>query len=305
MDVLTSPRWLRRWALASLIANMGIVITGGLVRLTASGLGCNTWPQCEPGSYVPRPEAGIHSYIEFGNRLLTFVLAAIAIGMALAAWRARRNGQPRRRLRVLSIGVGLGIILQAVVGGVSVWLQLNPWVVGLHMVLSVALIVSCTLMVHDAYDLEPSPAPARTLWLARAIFGLSMLLIYLGTVVTGAGPHSGDGGAERNGLELTAIARWHSLTMWLTLVLLAALVATSRHQPRVLRASLGVVAVAVLQGLIGYIQYFTALPMLLVLGHLAGTVLYTVAVTHLVLGVRAEDQNRSGSMAAARNTIAR
>lgn len=289
MDVVNSPRWLRRWAVASLVANMVIVLTGALVRLTASGLGCNTWPQCEPGSYVPHPEAGIHSYIEFGNRLLTFVLAGIAIGMALAAWRARRDGQPRRRLRVLSIAVGLGIVLQAVVGGISVWLQLNPWVVGLHMVLSVALIVICTVMVHDAYDLEPSPAPARISWLVGGVFGLSMLVIYLGTVVSGAGPHSGDGGAERNGLNLEGIARAHSLAMWATLALLAVLLVAARNQPRVRRAAVGVAAVSALQGVVGYVQYFTALPMLVVLGHVLGTVLFTVAVTHLLLGVRAED----------------
>ena len=113
MDLLTSRVALRRWTVASLVSNMTLIVTGGLVRVTQSGLGCSTWPQCEPGSYLPHPEAGAHAFIEFGNRLLTFVLVAVALGTLLAAWRARdAAGNPRRRLRALALWAGPGIPAQ-------------------------------------------------------------------------------------------------------------------------------------------------------------------------------------------------
>lgn len=202
MDVMTrATRSLRGWALASLIANMVIIWTGALVRLTKSGLGCPTWPQCEPGSYVPLPESGLHGAIEFGNRLLTFVLAAIALGMAFAAWRAWKQRRAPLRLFELSIGVGLGIIAQAVIGGVSVRTQLDPWVVGLHMVASVALILICLEMVRITFGSRPVAASGRVYALARLVFLLGMVVIALGVVVTGSGPHSGDGAAARNGFS--------------------------------------------------------------------------------------------------------
>ena len=160
MDVLNSPKALRRWAVANLVANMVIVWTGALVRLTASGLGCSTWPQCDPGSYVPHPEAPFHAFIEFGNRLLTFVLIIVALGTYLAARRAVRAGTQPRLVSRLAFVVGLGIIGQAVVGGISVLTQLNPWVVGLHMVLSIALIVLCTRLVHEVFGLVSTAVPS-------------------------------------------------------------------------------------------------------------------------------------------------
>ncbi len=306
MDIVTSQRSLRRWAVASLAANMLIVVSGALVRLTKSGLGCPTWPECEPGSYVPRPELGIHGAIEFGNRLVTFVLIAVAIGMALAAWRARdASGQPRRLLRTLSIVVGLGIVAQAIIGGLSVWSQLNPWVVGLHMVASVALIVLCTRMVHEAFDLQPVPVSDLLGWLVRAIFALSLMMMYLGTIVTGAGPHSGDGGAARNGFALSEVARMHSVAMWLTLGLTVVAAVMAGEGSRLRRAAYGVLGVSALQAAIGYAQYFNALPMGLVLAHLLGTTLFTVAVSHLFFSVTAGGQPSKGSSAAAMKTTAR
>ncbi|MFZ1412695.1 MAG: COX15/CtaA family protein [Micropruina sp.] len=311
MDVLSSPRALRRWSAASLIANMLIVVTGALVRLTKSGLGCPTWPKCDETSFVPSPGAAWHSYVEFGNRLLTFVLVAIAVGTALSAWRTRRDGKPLRLLRWLSIAVGLGIVLQAVVGGISVLMQLDPWVVGLHLVLSVALIVVCTVMVHQAYELTPAPTPPLIRRLVWATFGMAMLMMYLGTIVTGAGPHSGDGGVQRNGFDVTEVARVHSIAMWTTLALVAGVTFLSRGLPRIRRAGFQVLAIAVLQGLIGYAQYLTGLPTALVLAHVIGTTLFTVAVAHLWLvgGFASrpvpDDQNISGSSAAAMNTMAK
>ena len=302
MDLLTGPRALRRWTLANPVANMVIVWTGALVRLTKSGLGCPTWPQCSADSYVPHPEAEWHAYIEFGNRLLTFVLIAVALATAITAFRTTSH----RRLRVLSIVVGLGIGLQGVVGGLTVLTQLNPWVVGLHLVLSVALIIACVTMVHDAGERKPVAAPRRVRLGSRIVFWGSLVMMYLGTVVTGAGPHSGDGSAQRNGFDLSEVARLHSLALWVTLAVTVWLVFAARGVPAVRRATLAVIGVAVLQGGVGYAQYLNHLPLELVFAHMVGTTLYTVAISHLLLTTgRPESQVSSGSTAAARNTIAR
>lgn len=285
MDKLIGPGTLRRWAIANLLANMAIVWTGALVRLTKSGLGCSTWPQCEPGSYLPYPEAPLHAFIEFGNRLLTFVLIIIALATFLAARSAvKARRQPALTAR-LAFAVGLGIFAQGVIGGISVLTQLNPWVVGLHMVVSVGLIVACTRIVHAASDLVPAPT-ARLPWLlAQVVFYGSLLLMYLGTVTTGAGPHAGDGAAERNGFGLIETARLHSITMWLTVGATVLLAIVAKNQPRLRRSALAVIGVAALQGAIGYTQYALHLPVPLVFAHMVGTTLYTVAVAHLWFGV--------------------
>ncbi|MFT4295556.1 MAG: COX15/CtaA family protein [Micropruina sp.] len=286
MDILSGQRSLHRWAVANLIANMVIVWTGALVRLTKSGLGCSTWPQCDAGSYVPHPEAEWHAFIEFGNRTLTFVLIAIALGTAITAFRSGHG----RRIRVLTIVIGLGIGFQGVIGGLTVLTELNPWVVGLHMVLSVALIVACVTVVHDAFALRPVPAPRLLRLGTRAVFWLSLVMMYLGTVTTGAGPHSGDGGAQRNGFDLSEVARVHSVTMWITLAITVWLAFASRGVPRIQRAALLVIGCAVLQAIIGYTQYFNQLPMGVVFAHMVGTTLYTVAISHLWLSAAAEDR---------------
>ncbi len=288
MDLLTGRRSLRRWAVANLVANMVIVWTGALVRLTKSGLGCSTWPECDAGSYVPQPEAEWHAFIEFGNRTLTFVLIIIALGTAITAFRTVRE----RRIRVLTIVIGLGIGFQGVIGGITVLTELNPWVVGLHMVLSVGLIVACVTVVHDAFELRPVAVPRR-LWLpAQAVFWLSLAMMYLGTVVTGAGPHSGDGAAQRNGFDLSEVARLHSVTMWITLAITLWLAYAARGVRRLQRAALLVIGTAVLQAIIGYTQYFNHLPMGVVFAHMIGTTLYTVAISHLWLSATAEPDLR-------------
>ncbi len=281
MDLLNSDKALRSWTVASLVANMVIIWTGALVRVTGSGLGCPTWPECEAGSYVPTPESGLHGAIEFGNRLLTFVLAAIAIGTALAAWRAVRAGRTPRRLFGLALGVGFGIIAQAVIGGISVLMQLNPWVVGLHMVASVVLILLCLEMVHLAFRMAPAPASDRVWTLSRAVFWLGMVVVALGVVVTGAGPHSGDGGALRNGLSTEWTAKAHAWAVWLLVILTVTGLVLAWSDARLRRLWATLLAVELVQGLIGYVQYFTHLPVLLVLGHMVGTTLFIVAVGHL------------------------
>ncbi|MGC3993815.1 MAG: COX15/CtaA family protein [Propionicimonas sp.] len=282
MDLVSSPAAMRRWALASLIGNMGIVVTGGLVRVTGSGLGCSTWPQCTPGSYVPHAESGAHAFIEFGNRTLTFVLVAIAIGTFVAAWRARDAvGSPRRDLRGLALAAALGIPAQAVIGGISVLTGLNPWVVGLHLVPSIALIVISTVLVHQAWRVVPAPVPARARLVVVATFVVGLVAMLAGMVVTGAGPNSGDGGAARNGLDLTTVARVHSLSVWVVVALTIVLLALLRRVPGARRAVQLLLVVELAQGAVGYAQYFLALPAALVALHMVGTTLFTAALTHL------------------------
>lgn len=299
MDLVSTPAALRRWAAASLAANMGIVVTGGLVRVTGSGLGCSTWPQCEPGSYLPHPAAGGHAYIEFGNRLLTFALVAIAIGTLVAAWRARdESGSPRRRVRGLAIAAAAGVPAQAVIGGISVLTGLNPWVVGVHLLPSIALIVICVLLLHEVHRLPPAEtAPAARL-LARVVFALGMLAMLLGIAVTGAGPNSGDGGAARNGLELVTVARVHSLGVLLLVAATIALVILTRRHPRAQRAAILVLAVEVCQGAIGYVQYALRLPAALVVLHMLGTAIFSAALANLWWLTRTStaDSDNSGEL---------
>nr|NLI51018.1 heme A synthase [Propionibacterium sp.] len=313
MDRVTSDRALRRWAWASLLANMAIIWTGALVRLTKSGLGCPTWPECQAGSYVPVPEQGVHGLIEFGNRLLTFVLVGVALGMALAARRAVADGRQPRRLLALAVVVGLGIVAQAVVGGVSVLTQLNPWVVGLHMAASVVLILVCVELVHLTHGLPRLEVTAPQRALASAVFWLGMVIVVLGVVVTGAGPNAGDGAATRNGLSLEWTAKVHAWAVWVVVALTALGVWRSAGSARLRRLFVAVLAVEMLQGVIGYVQYFAHLPVALVFAHMVGTTLFVAAVGHLWLStrrprppaVRGGAQKSSGSSAAATATRAR
>lgn len=281
-SITRGPVALRRWSLASLVANVTLVVTGGLVRLTKSGLGCPTWPQCEGGSYVPRPEAGIHGLIEFGNRTLTFVLAAVAIGTFVAAWQARdEEGLPRRDLRVLAFLAGLLIPIQAVVGGITVLTRLNPWVVALHLLASVAIICVCVVLYHRVSGSPHQQVSLLGDRLVKAAFGLTLLTMVLGTVVTGAGPHSGDGGVLRNGLPPEYAAKAHAWVVWALVAVTVAALAVTRS--RLVGALL---AVQLAQGLVGYVQYFTHLPIGLVVAHLVGLTLTLALATATVLAVR-------------------
>lgn len=315
MDVVTNPsagrvpfvdgvRAMRAWLVASLLCNLGIIVTGAVVRVTGSGLGCSTWPECHEGSYVPHGESGIHGYIEFGNRLLTFVLIIAALGAFISVWRNRGRGS---KLWWLTLGIGLGIPLQGVIGGVTVLAQLNPWVVALHLLLSVALVVLCTWSVVIGYEVRPDEVGRQARWLTLVTFSFAMLAIWLGTVVTGAGPHAGDANALRNGLDITSITRIHSLSAWATLLLAIACVYWFRRSghAKAQRAAWILLGTLLLQGAIGYIQYFLGLPTAVVVLHLIGLTLVNVAAAWLLFSTRAARQPISGSIAMARNSNAR
>jgi cytochrome c oxidase assembly protein subunit 15 len=279
MDVV-SPRAHRAWTVASLVANQVIIVTGAVVRVTDSGLGCPTWPTCTPDSYVPQAALGLHGVIEFGNRLLTFVLAAIALATFLVARSLHRRGLMPRKLVTISFGVGLGIIGQAIVGGLSVLARLNPWVVGLHMVLSMVLVTLCVWMIHLAYGRTPMPSTGAARIATRLTVGLGIAVIAVGVVTTGAGPNSGDGAATRNGLPLDSMAKAHAWVAWaLVAATILALVLLWRTAAR--RAVALLLAIELLQGLVGYVQYFTHLPMGLVVTHMLGTALFGAALAHL------------------------
>lgn len=283
-----SAALLRRLAYASIVANVAIVVTGGAVRLTASGLGCPTWPRCTDESYTTTAEMGVHGVIEFGNRLLTFAVGIIALATVLAvlAHRPRRKG-----LLGLSVAVFLGIPAQAVLGGITVLTNLNPWVVGLHFLASMAVIAAAYALWRRIKDPDgPAvavvPGPLRTL--AGLTTAASVAVLVVGTWVTGSGPHAGDGGAARNGLDPEQISQVHADAVFLLLGLSVALVLAFRAVGATgpARAAMVLVAVELGQGVIGFVQYFTDLPALLVGAHMLGSCLVLLATLSVLWSTR-------------------
>lgn len=288
--------WVRATAWASLLANALLIVTGGAVRLTGSGLGCPTWPRCTEESWTNTPEMGLHGVIEFGNRLLTFLLVIIAVLTALAVWRSRR----RHPGFVLIAGaIGLGIIVQAVVGGITVRTGLNPWVVGIHFVISAVLVALAAVLVNRTRRASlPSVAQAERpgrmggadrRWaraLAPVLAVSTALAIYLGTLVTGTGPHSGDAGeVTRLTFDPYLITRAHVVPVYVLVAATAVALGLSlaRRWPGPLRRILGVLAaVVVVQALIGYYQFFNGVPELAVGLHMAGAAALAAVATMAV-----------------------
>lgn len=274
----------RRLAIASLIGQAVLIGTGGAVRLTSSGLGCPTWPRCTPESLVNTPEMGIHGIIEFGNRALTFVLAIIAVSMLVFLWNLRKE---RKDLFWLAFGLLASIPAQAIIGGLSVLTKLNPWVVGLHFLVSAALVVFATLLVNRAYGRPPaSQKPVRPLLRQLALTSAVLvgIAVVIGVMVTGSGPHAGDANAPRNGLDSDLITRIHVLPVYLlvAVAVLLLVVTWKRGKGDLLRsASLWLIATVVLQAVIGYTQHFTGLPPLLVGLHMLGAAALLAAGTNV------------------------
>jgi cytochrome c oxidase assembly protein subunit 15 len=269
----------RRWGWASVVANIGIVVTGGLVRLTGSGLGCPTWPSCTDSSYVPHSALGIHGAIEFSNRMLGFVVGIIAIGTWLVVMRYR----PRRKdLRTLATAAALGIPLQAVIGGVSVLTGLNPWIVSAHFLVS-PIIITLTVSMMRRSRTSPYPhTPPVVRALATACVVAVWVAVALGTVVTGAGPHSGDPQTGRNGLDEAVISQLHADSVFALLGVSIALVIATRvtATSRTLRKlAAWLLAMELLEGAVGFTQYFTGLPWVLVLIHMFFVAVLVALVT--------------------------
>jgi heme a synthase len=284
----TADRRVRVIAWASLVSQTLIVGTGGAVRLTGSGLGCPTWPRCTAESFVATPEMGIHGIVEFGNRLLTFVLVIIAVLAFAFVVRMRRQ---RPELFRLAVALGLGIPVQAVIGGITVLTDLNPWIVGLHFVVSAVLVALATVFVVRVYR-GPAGAvialPGYVRPLALATAAAVWVAVLIGIVVTGSGPHAGDGGAARNGLDselLQHVHAWPAYVSFLGAVLLA--IIAQRTGTRLLkRATLALVAVELVQIGVGLAQARLGLPVLLVGAHMVLACVLVSVMTLVLLSLR-------------------
>ncbi|MFT4163733.1 MAG: COX15/CtaA family protein [Microlunatus sp.] len=278
---VTGETALRRWAIASLIANAVLVVTGGVVRLTGSGLGCPTWPRCTEDSYVNHPALGIHGVIEFGNRMLTFVLIFVAVLTWITAMRARLDGQPRRDVRRVATVMAFGIPAQGVIGGITVLTKLNPYVVALHFLLSMVLVALGVWLVRTAYQAARKPVSAVAHSVTWLTFVALWIAVWLGTMTTGSGPNAGDLEARRTGWNILTIAHLHANAVYLTIAGTLVLLWLVRSRAVVL-----LLLVELVQAGIGLTQYHLGLPLGLVIAHLFGAALSVAAVTNLAFSVR-------------------
>ena len=285
-----TPRTVRRAALAALVMSVLIVVTGGAVRLTGSGLGCPTWPKCTDDSLTATSEMGLHGAIEFGNRMLTYVLCAAA-GWAIIA--ARSEKPYRRGLTRLGWAQFWIVMSNAVLGGIVVLVGLNPYTVAAHFLLSTALIAVATVMWQRTREGDGAPRPLvgkSVQQLVWALVAVTALLIAVGTVVTGAGPHAGDSSeVERIPLHWENITRLHAVLAWIVVTLAFALwfVLRAVDAPKVpLRRTRDLFLVLLAQGAIGYVQYFTDLPEVLVGLHMLGSCLVWIATLRVLLSLR-------------------
>lgn len=284
---------LAKWILSPttailLLLQVALVVTGGAVRLTGSGLGCPIWPECTPGSYTPvsgQAEGQLHAWIEFGNRLLTVVLVLAALITLIAVLRSGRKD-----LRVLALGQFLGIFGQGVLGGITVLTHLNPISVASHFLLSTILIAAATSL----FTRRHKPAVKKISPLQTDVFSLfhvtlSALVIILGTIVTGAGPHAGDVDAPRLHIRIQSAALLHGVSVALLIAFTLAffLAKQTSEQTKKLLAVFALLTIA--QGAIGWIQYIQGVPELLVATHLTGSTLVWIGAWKIWLSVQREE----------------
>ena len=266
-----------------LFLQAGLILTGGAVRLTGSGLGCPTWPECTPGSYTPVPnqaEGALHAWIEFGNRLLTFGLVAVSLVVLAHVLITKR-----RDLRLLAAGQLLGILGQGVLGGITVLTDLHPLPVASHLLLSIILVAAATSL----YDRRESPVERikqtdkLVSLLSKSHIALSFIVIILGTLVTGSGPHAGDAQARRFDFDIRTVAILHADAVIALFGLTLALAVAIRTNKVVLKKIYLFTFIALAQGAIGYLQYFTGIPEILVAAHLLGATLVWIAAWRIRL----------------------
>jgi heme a synthase len=264
-----------------------LIVTGGAVRVTGSGLGCPTWPECTPGSYVPVPgqaEGALHAWIEFGNRLLTFVLLIVALAAVIIAVRLSSSSINKMRIRSLALLQILGILGQGVLGGITVLTDLHPLTVAGHFMLSIFLISGAISLRYEMVGVNSQPATGIARLLLPILVWNTLLVLIAGTVVTGSGPHAGDEQAERFNFDARVVSWLHADLVIALLVLTALLLLITRHSGlKVLHKRVGLfLAISLLQGVIGYVQYFTGLPVVLVALHLLGATLVWVSAWSLI-----------------------
>jgi len=255
-----------------------LIVTGGAVRLTGSGLGCPTWPECTPGSYTPVPyqaEGALHAWIEFGNRLLTFVLLFTAVACLIVAVKSSKNAVMKTRVRILAALQLLGILGQGVLGGITVLTDLHPIPVAGHFLLSIFLIAGALSLRFEMIGISREKVEGLIAALIPILLWLTLIVLIIGTVVTGTGPHAGDENAKRFGLDPKSVSWLHadfviallvlSTILWLLIKQSGSAILTRKIQIFLL--------VAFAQGGIGYIQYLTGLPEIIVGAHLLGATL--------------------------------
>ncbi|MPY51736.1 COX15/CtaA family protein [Streptomyces acidicola] len=285
-----APGTVQRAALAALVMSVVIVVTGGAVRLTGSGLGCPTWPKCTEDSITATSAMGMHGAIEFGNRMLTYVLCA-AVGWAIIAARSQKPW--RRSLTRLGWAQFWVVMGNAVLGGIVVLVGLNPYTVAAHFLLSTALIAVATVMWQRTRESDTAPRPLvgkAVQQLVWVLVAATVLLIAVGTVVTGAGPHAGDSSdVERMPLDWENVSRLHAVLAWIVVTLTFALwfVLKAVAAPKdPLDRTRDLFLVLLAQGVIGYVQYFTDLPEVLVGAHMLGSCLVWIATLRVLLSLR-------------------
>jgi cytochrome c oxidase assembly protein subunit 15 len=274
-----------------LFAQAAIVVTGGAVRLTGSGLGCPTWPECTPGSYTPKPyqvEEQVKVWIEFGNRLLTFVLVLIAITVLISVL-----ASGRKDLRGLALGQVLGIFGQGVLGGITVLTGLHPATVAAHFLLSIILIAGATSLRarrHFPSEKQESLPLVRRVALTHII--TTSLVIALGTIVTGTGPHAGDATTQRFPFDLRTVAWLHADAVIALFGITFGLYVVHGVSPSTKRRLKIFLVIALGQGVIGYVQWFSDLPELLVGLHLVGSTLVLISSWRIWLSVTTRMDNK-------------
>lgn len=291
---------LSRLAFAALVTNAAIVVTGGIVRVTGSGLGCPDWPTCEGTRIVPSAAAdsGWHQAIEFGNRLLTFVVLAVAVAVWL---QARKVAPDRPVVRRLALALPLGVLAQAVLGGITVLTGLHPLVVAAHFLLS-ALLIAVATALHHRVTAHPAPraVPEPVMRLGTLLLMLGALVLILGTLVTASGPHAGDPDTQRLGLDIRQVVRLHTGAVWLTVATSVLVWWRTRGgvAPTLHRSAGILLLVELAQGTVGYVQYFMGVPPELVAVHLLLATLFWIAVVRVWLearagaGARSDDRDR-------------
>jgi heme a synthase len=287
-----SPReWLRlrRFAVAALVTNILIVFTGGIVRVTGSGLGCSDWPTCDGQNIAPTRGSegeGWHEFIEFGNRLLTFVVLAAAVAVFVQVRRTRPHD---RTIELMAWALPLGVVAQAVLGGITVLTGLSPYTVAAHFLLSMALITAAVVLHERVRAPEPAAPPSRGLQHATSVLlVVAGVVLVLGTVVTGAGPHGGDVSAPRFDVDIRLMAIAHADAVWALVGLTVALLAVTWRSgpPRLRRAVRALFLIELLQGALGYTQYALGIPAVLVAGHILGAALLWATATAVWIRAR-------------------
>ena len=285
-STLTS-RYLRVCAWISFALNTLIIATGGAVRLTGSGLGCPNWPLCTPGSLVPTEEMSYHSLIEFGNRTISGPLLVIALLVAIASWRLRAQ---RRDLSVISIVVLGLVVLQALIGGVIVWLHLNANLVGVHYVISLSIVCITAAYLVRAYEapgLRELAVPKPFMILTHVTTFAMAISVIFGVLTTGAGPHSGDATIQRDGVDAELMSHIHAWPGYVAFALTVALLIWAASQKlRPLRWIVALLIVLVVQILIGIYQARNGLPELAVGVHMVLAALTAASMTVVVLRLK-------------------